>query len=137
MAKRLIIHEYTRHESLNDFICYYCGLYGMSKDHIPPISHPDPVEEQPRIIVRACILCNSLLNNRRFLTLLSRCDYLFIRYQIRFRRALAMPNWSYEEISQLEGKLKRTVILGLRKKKFVEEKLQYLKNNIIRLQGYE
>jgi hypothetical protein len=137
MSKRNIVHTYKIHESMNDYLCFYCGFYGNSKDHVPPVSYPDEFEEESRFLVRSCLLCNSLLANKMALTFLSRCDYLVIRYEKRFKKCLEMPEWSFEEINQLSGRLKRTVVLGMKKKKSIEEKLLYLRNKVISLQGYD
>lgn len=137
IRNRKNIYTYKFHDSWKDSSCFYCGVYAQSKDHIPPLSYPDYFKESHRFIVRSCLLCNSLLSNRPMLTFLSRCDFLFYRYQNRFKKCLSLPIWSEDEINQLSGKLRRTVILGLKKKIYIEKKLLFLKENIIKYQGYE
>lgn len=132
---RKIIHIYYRHSSMSDYACFYCGAHGESTDHIPPVSYSDYFEDK-RILVRCCLLCNQLLGNRSYCTLLSRCDFLLIKYQKRFRKILGYPEWKEWELEELKGKLKRDVILGLKKKKHIENKILFLRNNIINLQGY-
>ncbi|HWY33901.1 MAG TPA: hypothetical protein VNX68_04600 [Nitrosopumilaceae archaeon] len=121
---------------MEDTICFYCGELGESKDHVPPISYPDHYEETERFLVRSCLLCNSLLGNRPYYTFLSRCDYLLLKYRMRFERILSIPIWKDEEINELSGRLKRQVIIGVKKKKYIEKKLLYIENNIKILQGY-
>ena len=137
MARRSkVIHKYYEHESMADTACFYCGAHGESKDHVPAISSPYEYEEEKRLLVRSCILCNSLLGNKKLLTLLSRCDYLLIKYQHRFKKLLGMPHWEEYEIEELEGKLKRSIILSLKQKKYVISKIQFIEENIRILQGY-
>ena len=137
MAKirRNIIHTYKMHESMKELGCIYCGKLGQSKDHIPPVSYSDYFDEE-RIIVRSCLLCNSLLGNKILLTILERCDYLLIRYHKRFKSTLSLPIWTESEIDELTGKLRVKVVMGLKKKKYIEEKILFIKNNITLLQGY-
>lgn len=137
MSKRKIIHHYSLHDSMNDYLCFYYGNYACSKDHIPPVSYPDDFKEENRIIVRSCLLCNSLLGNKYLLTFLERFDYLLIKYQKRFKKILEMPDWTQDEIEEITGSLKRKVILDLKKKKAVEQKLMFIRTRIINLQGYE
>lgn len=136
MARITNIYFYKHHESMKDFFCFYCGCYGESKDHVPPICYQFEIGNEQRILVRACILCNTLLGTRAFFTLLQRCDYLLSRYGKKYIRVLSIPAWTQEEIEELSGKLRRSVILGIKKKKFIEEKLIFLKKNIDKLQGY-
>lgn len=135
--KRKVIYPYKIHFSLYDTICFYCGALGESKDHVPPLSYAEHLEEENRLLIKSCLLCNGLLGNRALLTLLSRCDYLFIAYQRRFKKLLSMPPWQDHEILELKGSLKRSIILGIKKKTYIENKLLYLRKNIIALQGYE
>lgn len=132
---RKIIHQYHRHLSMADYQCFYCGGHGESVDHIPPVSYLENFPEK-RILVRCCLLCNQLLGNKAYLSLLSRCDYLLIRYQKRFKRLLSYPDWEDWELEELTGKLKRDIVLGLKKKKYIENKILFIRNNIINLQGY-
>jgi hypothetical protein len=94
MRKRLIIHQYKKHESLFDDICFYCGDFGNTKDHIPAVSCDIDINDVERIIVRSCVLCNSLLGNRYLNELLHRCDYLLIKYQKRFKKHLCAFEWN-------------------------------------------
>jgi hypothetical protein len=136
MAKSKVVHFYHNHPSIYDSECFYCGSFGQSKDHIPPISYPEYFEEEKRWIVRACLMCNGLLSNRPYLTFLSRYDFLLIRYRFKFRKLLTMPIWTYEEILDLQGKLKRTIILNQKKKKYIENKILFIEEKIKFLQGY-
>lgn len=128
--RKKTIFAYKRHESLKDYICFYCGQYGESKDHCPPVSYVEVLPDYKKIMVRCCLVCNLLLGARPYFTLLSRCEYLLQRYPSRFKRALAIPNWSQDDIDELTGALKRSLINGLKKKKFIEIKIISLKEKI-------
>jgi hypothetical protein len=121
---------------MKSYLCFYCNDYGESKDHVPPVSCSDVYEEDQRYVVRCCLLCNSLLGSRALLSFLARNDYLLIKYECRFKKLLSMPYWSTEEISELKGKLKRKIIMTIKKKKYIENKILFIKQNISILQGY-
>jgi len=134
--RRKTIYSYKLHPSMRDSICFYCGGLWESKDHIPPISYAEYVEEENRLLVRSCILCNTLLNKRSILTILARCDYLLIKYNKRFKRLLEMPLWKPTEIEEMEGKLKRQIIQAIKKKAYIEGKILFIQKTIEALQGY-
>lgn len=136
MRKRKIIHNYKLHSSLQDYECFYCNQHAESKDHIPPISYCNDFEVDERVMVRSCLLCNSLLGARHLHTLLLRSDYLLVAYRRRFYKLLSMPLWTEEEISELTGSLKRKILLAIKKKIHIEKKILFIENNIRILQGY-
>jgi hypothetical protein len=49
---------------------------------------------------------------------------------------LSLPFWTDAEVDELSGRLRRTVIVGLKKKKYVENKLKNIQQRIFELQGY-
>lgn len=137
MVKRTIVHKYYNHDSMKDYQCFYCGDRALGKDHVPPVSYPDEYEESYRMLVRCCVLCNSLLGKKGLLTLLARADYLLMAYQKRFLRLLSSPHWSNNEINELSGKLKNDLIRSIKKKEHIENRILFLTSTVKILQGYD
>ena len=130
MVKRRIIHSYKTDKTIKDTKCIYCGSYGESKDHIPPISRADDFPLAERIIVRACIECNSVLGARLLIKIEERAKFLFEKYKVRYRKILGMPDWDEDEIEELQGMLKRKIILAVKRKKNAIRRLANLENLI-------
>lgn len=120
-------HEsYQRHISLKGYECFYCGQNAETVDHIPPLSLVETFPSYDRLLVRSCGICNMLLGGRPFLSLMTRCDYLIQRYQKRWRKDIDMPNWSDSEIDELNGQLKRRIIIGMKRKERAKLVMDYL-----------
>jgi len=117
VAKRNILISYKKHESMAGYICFYCGAHGESKDHVPAVSHAQDYDEYERILVRSCLLCNGFLGCIFLPTLYQRVVYLASRYRKRFSKIISMPHWSEDDIEELSGKLKISIIIGMKKKK--------------------
>lgn len=136
MAKRQILINYQRHSSMADTACFYCGAHGESKDHVPAVCHAYNYPEYERIIVRCCIFCNGLLGARFLPTLFDRCNFLLFKFHFKFRKVLSMPHWEEEEIEDLNGRLKRSVILGMKRKKDAIKRIKKLQELLQTLQPY-
>jgi hypothetical protein len=127
VIKRFRKLNYRLHDSFNGHLCFYCGERGNSRDHIPATSYAEFFEGYERIIVRCCVLCNSLLGNRPYHTIQRRAEFLLYKYPVRFRKALDSPFWSEEDIAELGGILKRSIIRAMAKKKMAERKIEHLR----------
>lgn len=66
-----------RHESMNNHICFYCGAFGNTMDHVPAKNRS---YDHKRIVVRACTQCNAILCDNDLPTTVERIGYLIMRY---------------------------------------------------------
>lgn len=139
MSKRIRARKtillYKKHSSLREWKCFYCGDFGNTKDHIPAISYARFFPEAEKILVRACYLCNTGLGNKPFNTLQTRCEFLLKYYKRKYKKYLSQPHWSDEEMDEINGSLQSTIHIAMKNKRYAEEKINYLKNNIDYLMG--
>ncbi|MFZ2315990.1 MAG: hypothetical protein WAW86_10105 [Gammaproteobacteria bacterium] len=105
MIKRSILVAYKTHQSMNDYECFYCGFHGESKDHVPAVSHARDYPEYERLLVRSCLMCNSLLGHRFLPTLHLRSSYLLEKYRRKLMKIISMPDWAEDEIEELQALL--------------------------------
>jgi len=129
--KRPLKLVYKNHPSLLLNECVYCGQHATTIDHIPALTKVQYYPESEKIAVRACSICNSILSNVGLIDISSRVRFLFSKYPIRFKKLLEMPPWDEEELSQLSGKLKLSVMRELKKKRMIENKMIFLQNLLI------
>ncbi len=111
-------------------VCYYCGVRAQGRDHVPPLSlvseDPDLREGLPFFLLPSCNECNSMLGNNPIVVIEARRAWLYRRYQARYQRELAMPEWYPEEIAELGSNMRSSVRAGLRLKKAVLERIAIL-----------
>ena len=95
--------------------CTYCGQQGGCLDHVIPMSNTQSgkrrnVNYNKQKTVPACAECNSLLSNLDLNTISDRARFLAERLAIRYRKELDSPNWSEEELEELEGAALKMVV---------------------------
>lgn len=118
--------------------CHYCGLPASTIDHVVPkvvlqqlaVLDDDPVTarivRRRRVLtVDACMECNALLGARYFDTLAQRTAALKASLQKRYRRYLALPEWSDAEIAGMSDRLQRRVIASLEMRRLLLKRLAY------------
>ncbi len=107
--------------------CYYCGLPATEEDHVIPISslRNMPLSLMKEIVVPSCPECNRVLSNYFSITLTERKNELRTRLRKRYKKLLASPDWSNEDLRGLDGSLRRHIIALQTKKKQVVERLEY------------
>lgn len=99
--------------------CFYCGLPADSKDHVPPVSARPVLFEQlgkdcPEFLeVWACRECNCLLGARALWTVSERKRFIKKKLRARYKKVLAMPHWSEDEIAVLGPNAKQFILRNL------------------------
>ena len=86
--------------------CAYCGAPSVSYDHVPPLTETEnnielniktsKFEKYP-----ACHDCNSWLINIPYKTLKERRRHLLKIFRYKFKKELAMPEWTEKELKDL------------------------------------
>ena len=94
-------------------ICTYCGETADTYDHVAPVSSVNGGRRASvrnrKLCVPACRECNSVLGNRGGDTVGDRAAYLVGRYLKRYRKSLAQPDWSEDEMAELGPNMRREV----------------------------
>lgn len=108
--------------------CVYCGDWYQCRDHVTPLSWLR-VYRDYRLseTVHCCEQCNRLAGNFIAFSICEKADYLIGRYETKFARALALPEWSRDDIAELGGMLKRRVESNEKLRQIVLLKLENLK----------
>ena len=109
--------------------CVYCGMTAQARDHIVPHSYAaiEGVSRDWQLskIVPACTECNSLLSNLMHTTIATRALFLVGKLSVRYKKLLASPNWSEEELDELGAALRGHVRGEQSKKKLVQARIEY------------
>ena len=120
--RRIIDQCYTVVD--NEF-CIYCGVIADCYDHVPPISAF--IKNAPAFKFAACTECNSMLSSNSETNLKKRRDYLFKKYYKKYKKVFNMPDWSIEELNELDSSMRTFVINGLKAKAHITARLLKLK----------
>lgn len=111
--------------------CAYCGMIANTVDHVPPTSvRPTIIElrlvhRYPFTEVQCCSECNSLLGRRPLWTVVQRREFIHARLRRRYKKYLALPDWSEMELLALESTLRGSIEHGLAVKSVVLNRLAW------------
>ena len=100
--------------------CFYCGVPSNTPDHVWPRS------QGGRKTVPCCKECNVLLSAKTFSTIEDRVGYLKCRLATRYRKALATPDWTDEELGELGYNLRRKLRGRLILRGYIRERLAHI-----------
>lgn len=123
--KDSLLYEQRMQFTINDISwwdtpCCYCGDPAECDDHVFPIAALEKLAavgdiDLPEDVLRlvpACRECNALGSDMVFYAFNDKRLYIKARLAKRYLKTLQVPHWSPEEISQLEGRLKRWIGSG-------------------------
>ena len=106
------------YEKVPGDLCTYCGEPAEVRDHAYPASRvPELCPEGMRLLVPSCDECNGLLGDSMHETLSDRRAAAQRLLGGRYRKVLAQPDWSDDELAELVGDL-RTHVIGMQAAKF-------------------
>lgn len=109
-------------------VCIYCGDPQTEKDHYPPVSRKDDyraIGGKVFVIVPSCTGCNAMLNNTLTETFIERKMTVNALIRQRFNNELSNSKWTLEEIEELDGMIKQTVLAGDRIARWLTARLEY------------
>ena len=118
--------------------CYYCGQPASAVDHVIPrvllyqLGVLDDEETTHHLYGRhkvrtvpACRECNSILGSKYFSHLEERKAWLKDRLRQRYKGLLSMPDWSIDELTELDGSLQDYVIQSMRLKRLMRQRIAW------------
>jgi hypothetical protein len=113
--------------------CCYCGDPATHDEHVFPVSALDKLLSVGGCeilldvlrIVPACADCNLLAGDKVFYAFEDKCRFIKGRLLARYRKALAAPHWTPEEIAHLEGRLHTWIAATEMVREIVLEKVRY------------
>src|SRR5438105_4315346 len=96
-------------------ICAYCGEFASTRDHVVPRSWTGSAKPRwnQSEWVWACSECNSLLGSSIFDTFVDRREFIREKLRLKYKKLLATPDWTEAELSELHGRLRKTVQANL------------------------
>lgn len=106
-------------------ICIYCGLPSEVLDHILPYAHRDNPLAASWYLAPACAECNGILSDSLQATVGDRIKEAKKRLRKRYKKLLAAPNWTMEELAEMSADFQSRIIKMGYDKKLVEERLQF------------
>ena len=112
--------------------CAYCGVYGVSYDHVPPLTKvydlgPAHFESAniKLYLVPCCIECNSLLCRFGGDTVTERKRFVKKRLRTRYAKFLKQTSWTDEEIAVLGYNLRTLIETGVSIGEFIRRRLAW------------
>ena len=110
--------------------CIYCGEPGRDRHHYKESVANSGQKRSYRKgeTLPACRECN-LLIGALTPTFTETCYLLYDKVSDRHKNILLIPKWDKEDLAELEGRLRRTTMSKIRKKKLRMERLDFLLRN--------
>lgn len=110
--------------------CVYCGARATTVDHFAPVSVVASllslgIDMGGRFLVPACGECNSIASDGIFRSIGAKRRYIQRRLVIKYKRVLAIPDWSNEEIDQFGYVLGQSVRAGLAHRDFIRMRVRW------------
>lgn len=103
--------------------CIYCGCKAEQLDHVLPVSFAAQLNlSDARVIkevfrglylVPCCGECNRIASSKPFFSILEKRKYIQAKLRNKYSKLLHSPDWDVDEIEELEGTLRRTVIANM------------------------
>ena len=118
-------------------ICYYCGRYADSIDHVIPQSTLRQLvcledKEITKAILRkralkvwACRECNHLLGSSLQDSLIERKQFLKEKLRKRYKRIIALPKWEIDELEDMGYVLRNYIENSARLKEFIVQRINW------------
>jgi hypothetical protein len=94
--KRNSFDERRFRAAIKGDMCLYCGLVATTEDHFPPVSH-----SLRGYLLPACAECNGLAGTNHPTNLKKRIAYVKEKLELKYKKLLAMPVWSKDELKQI------------------------------------
>lgn len=110
--------------------CTYCGMAADTKDHVPPRSHRAALRELcpgrfVEVEVVCCRECNCLLGARALFTVSERRAFIRTELEKRYRKELAMPAWTPEELAAMGPNMRTEIQHGQAVKELTRRRLAW------------
>lgn len=94
------------------YICVYCGENAESLDHIIPQNYKGYYNRSynQKYVVPSCQECNSTLSDKFLHTISERTNYLWNKYNKKYKKHISWKKWEKEDLKELGYNLKSMII---------------------------
>ncbi len=100
--------------------CVYCGETANTEEHFPPSS-----VTSWGFLLSACAECNYMASDRHPFDIKARCAHVHARLRTRYQTALAVADWTEDDLSELDERLAEDIRQWLRQKDRIERRLAW------------
>lgn len=113
----------------NKYVCIYCGASSECRDHVIPVCYLslgrnyDPAKEW---IVPACNSCNHMAGAFIAFSIPEKAKYILKKFKKKYGKFLRQPEWTQEEMDELDYNLRTMVWGGLVAKRLALERQKIL-----------
>ena len=126
-------HRFYRHIRCPE--CIYCGMRATTKDHFVPLSVVAMLSTcgdmvTGKFLVPSCGECNAIASDRPFKTVAANRRFIHQRLRKKYKRLLAMPNWTPGEKEELGWTLRSSVEAGMAQKSVLEQRLAWRNTSV-------
>jgi len=113
------------------FDCEYCGQRAWGRDHVIPLAVTFSGKRKKGhrgvgVTVPCCHECNSILGDRPILTVQERAAFLVRAYRKHYQTLLKMPEWTDEELDDLQSSLRASILHALREQAVLKNRIAHL-----------
>ena len=121
MAKnRSYRHPDTFRTILHGDWCIYCGMIANSREHFPPASLT-----MRGLLLPCCLECNALAGTGHPADFALRSKMVKNKLMHRYRKALKVPIWESEDLSEMGRTLKGEIKAWQRKRRIIQSRLAW------------
>lgn len=106
--------------SIKGHHCVYCGEVANTEEHFPPKSYTMHGYKLP-----ACSECNSLAGTAHPTNFEARSDYVKGKLRSKYSKHLSVPDWSDDEIEELNYNLREGVKVWKKQKQIIKDRLAW------------
>lgn len=106
-------------------LCVYCGLVSQSRDHLIPTAWTGIGERAHILTVPSCLQCNGAISDAPVWAIDQRRAIAQAYLRKKYRKVLARPDYSKDEVYEFEGRLRQAVLAGMAEKQTVLDRLSW------------
>lgn len=120
-----------RYRRLGDFRhCAYCGELATCQDHVLPVVVAARFGglaewEHLKLLIPACFECNGIAGGKFFRTLTAKRRYIQNKLRKKYRKLLAMPDWSEEDLASCGPNLRASIETALTERRVILARLAW------------
>lgn len=111
-------------------LCIYCGSSKECREHVIPVVYTSlsrSYDPSSNWLVPSCKICNELAGSEVFFSIPEKAKYILKRYKSKFKKRLNMPEWTQDELDELDHLMRESVMAGLIAKRVLLEKIGNIK----------
>jgi hypothetical protein len=109
--------------------CTYCGASAECKEHVIPVAYLSigrSYDPEKCWIVPACNSCNNLAGVFVAFSISEKAKYITKKFKLKYKRILNAPEWTEDEMNEMDYNLKTMIWGGLVAKRMAYERLKQL-----------